>query len=181
MAKYSAVASLMACVALSIAYPMMTSAELPGDKPVEAGEPESAVTDLVEKFLRSASPSELRKLKNEATMVKAAADLTKHFQRSAINKRVVMEVKVAVAEPTPEARNAFRIGPGTLPVKWKDETMDLLSWFYFPNGEAPELKGVTVGSDVVVAGVVRRCEIVIADGRPRFDFDLWKATIRRRK
>jgi hypothetical protein len=117
----------------------------------------------------------VRKLKDEATMAKGAAELTRYFARSAINKWVVVHTKAEAVDPDNNGRNAARIRAESVPVTWDGGTMARLSWLYFPASNAPAADSVKVGSEIAVYGQVRRCEIVVEQGALRFDFDLWKA------
>ena len=170
MTKYSAVVYLIAFLSTFVADPLVSRAQL--------GEKESEFPDPVEKFLKSAPTSSVRKLKDPATAAKGAAELNKYFARSAMNKWVTVHTKAEAVNPTPNGRNAARIRAESIPLKRDDVTIDRLSWLYFPEENAPMADEVKVGSEITVYGQVRRCEVVVTQGVPRFDFDLWKAKIK---
>jgi len=183
MTKRFLVVCLISLLALFVAGPPVTSAEAPrpADEPNAPSEHrEREYPDPVERFLRSAPASELRKLKDPATMAKAAAALTKYFGKAAINKWVVVHTKAEEVQATPDGRNAARIRAESVPVTWNDGSMPRLSWLYFPEASAPRAEDVKVGTEIAVYGQVRRCEIVVEGGALRFDFDLWKAKVESR-
>jgi hypothetical protein len=183
MKKHSAVVFLMPFLALFVAGPLVTSAEAPrpGDDPnAPFGQKEREYPDPVERFMRSAPAGELRKLKDPATMVKAAAELTRYFGKTAINKWVVVHTKAEEVQPDNNGKNAARIRAEGVPVTWDGGSIPRLSWLYFPAQNAPRADDVKVGSEIAVYGQVRRCEIVVEDGALRFDFDLWKAKMESR-
>jgi hypothetical protein len=179
MTKHSAVVYLISFFALCVADPWVTSAQAPGGAPAEPGAEfgrrEREYPDPVERFLKSAPASMIRKLRNPATEAQGAAELTKYFGKSAINKWVVVHTKAEFVEPDNNGKNAARIRAESLPVTWDGGSMPRLSWLYFPASNAPAADGVKVGSEIAVYGQVRRCEIVVEQGALRFDFDLWKA------
>jgi hypothetical protein len=183
MNKHSAVVCLISSLSLVVAGPMVTSAEAPrpADEPNAPLEhKEREYPDPVEKFMKSAPPSEVRKLKDPATMAKAAAELTRYFGKTAINKWVVVHTKAEEVQPDNNGKNAARIRAESIPVTWNEVSIPRLSWLYFPEANAPRADEVKVGSEIAVYGQVRRCEIVVVDGSLRFDFDLWKAKMESR-
>jgi hypothetical protein len=173
MTKHSAVVCVIPFLLLFVAGPLRSADE----PPALFEKRERDYPDPVETFMKSAPQSEVRKLKDPATMAKAAAELTRYFGKTAINKWVVVHTKVEEVQPTPDVRNAARIRAESVPVTWSGGSMPRLSWLYFQEANAPGADDVKVGSEIAVSGQVRRCEIVVKDGALRFDFDLWKAKV----
>jgi hypothetical protein len=183
MNQHAGVVFLIPFLTLLVASPLVTRAEAPrpaDDPNAPLGQREREYPDPVERFMKSAPAGELRKLKDPATMARAAAELTRYFRKTAINKWVVVHTKAEEVQPTPDGRNAARIRAESIPVTWNDGSMPRLSWLYFPEASAPRAEDVKVGTEIAVYGQVRRCEIVVEDGALRFDFDLWKAKVESR-
>lgn len=137
----------------------------------------SAPIESVEEVIDSVASSTLRKLSNERTRDEALAEINTFFGRTIINKPAEITARVDFAGVSTEGRNDFRIRASADPVKWRGGEMERLTWFYFPESSAPAEAQVPVGTEIVVSGVVRRCEIVIVDGKLRINFDLVEAVV----
>lgn len=169
MPKLSVVVYVLASLALFVADPRVTRAQ--------AEEREKDFPDPVERFLKSAPASAIRKLKEPATAAAGATELNRYFSKSAINKWVTVHTKAETVDPTPNGRNAARIRAESIPLERDGVTMARLSWLYFPEANAPRADDVKPESEIRVYGQVRRCEVVVTDSGVRFDFDLWKAKV----
>jgi len=167
-------------VAFLIAAPVVMRAETPGTPPPEPGQHSERryFYDPAEQYLKSAPSSAVQKLKDGATAAAGTAEINKYFGRAAINKWVKFHTIIEAVEPTPDGRNAARLRASNKPLERDGVTLARLSWLYFPLQNAPRAEEVKAGTEIVVYGQVRRCEVAInPDGSLRFDFDLWKSKV----
>lgn len=142
-----------------------------------AGSAAGAPLESIEEVFDSAPSAALRKLSNERTRDEALAEINRFFGRQIINQPAELTATVDFAEATPDGRNAFRIRASEDAVKWSGGEIDRLTWFYFPESNIPAEAQVRVGAEILVSGVVRRCEIVLVDGKLRINFDLVEAKV----
>jgi len=136
-----------------------------------------APVESIEEIFDSAPSATLRKLSNEKTRDESLAEINKFFGRTVINQPAELTATVDFAGPSTEGQNDFRIRASEDTVKWRGGEMARLTWFYFPASSAPAGNQVPVGKEIVVSGIIRRCEIVLVDGKLRINFDLFEAKV----
>ena len=99
-------------------------------------------------------------------------ELNRYFAASAINKSIVLRTTVEAGQARPDVRNGFRIRAASHPLALDGVTLKRLSWLYFQQSHSAEANGVKVGSDIIVTGWIRRCEVVMTPDGLRLNFDL---------
>jgi hypothetical protein len=128
--------------------------------------------DLVERVLNSAPPDMLRKLAAPETLAEGQKEITQYFGQTVINQPAKLRVKVEYAGAYSQGPNKFRIRALSAPVKWPGGEMGRLVWLYFNADKIPPADKVKVGSEVVISGIVRRCEVTNRTGFLKINFDL---------
>ena len=161
MNKYFVVAGLSLCW---LSLPINTKAQ---------ESPTNESRDPAEMFLRSAPEEAVQKLKNVATAAEGMEELNRYFGQNAIGKTVTIRTRAEAVEWTPEGRNSARVRAASLPLTAQGQRLQRLSWLYFSKEDTAPLTGTRSGSEIVVTGVVRRCEVVLIKGGMRCNFDLW--------
>jgi len=110
--------------------------------------------------LKSVPPDSLKKLQNPATVEAGIIEINQYLASNAKGKPAQFRVKIATAEPVAEKRNKFRVRMVDAPVS--NESGDDVNgrlWAYFPEGSVPPEGKAAVGSEIVVSGVIGRCDI----------------------
>jgi hypothetical protein len=136
--------------------------------------------DLVQEVLNSVPPSMLRKLANPETFVEAQKEIDGYFQHNVIGKPAKLRIKIESAGPYSQGPNKYRIRAATDPVKWIGGEMSRLVWFYFTADKIPPAGRTKVGSEVVVSGIIRRCEVTDRTGFLKINFDMNDCTLESR-
>jgi hypothetical protein len=133
--------------------------------------------DLVEQVLNAAPQSILRKLTDPATFAEGVKEINRYFSKNVLNKPAKLRIKIEAAGPYSQGPNKYHIRATSAPVKWMGGEMGRLVWFYFNADNIPPAGRAKVGSEVVVSGIVRRCEVTDRTGFLKINFDLTNCTL----
>ncbi len=133
--------------------------------------------DLVQQLLDAVSPDALRMLMDPATFADGQKAINHYFGHQFVGKPATLRVKVEAAGPYSQGPNKYHIRAESASLKWLGGEMGRLNWFYFNEDKIPAAGRVKVGSEVVVSGIIRRCEVVNPKGFLKINFDLTDCTL----
>lgn len=110
--------------------------------------------------LKSAPADSLKKLQNPSTVEAGITEINQYLANNAKGKPAQFHVKIAAAEPVAEKRNKFRVRMADAPIS-NESGGDINGrlWAYFPEESVPPEGKATVGGEIVVSGVIGRCDI----------------------
>jgi hypothetical protein len=133
--------------------------------------------DLVEQLLNSAPPKALRLLKDPAKVAEGEKEANQFFGHNFIGKPAMLRIKIEAAGPYSQGPNKYHIRATSAPVKWAGGEMGRLNWFYFNEDKVADASKAKEGEEVVITGIIRRCEVVQGDGGLKINFDLGDCAI----
>jgi hypothetical protein len=128
--------------------------------------------DPAELLLKSAPAGVLQRLRIDPSSEDARVELNRYFGQYAVNKSIVLHTTIEEAQAHPDPRNVFRIRAASTPLGWDGGTMQRLSYLYFQPADGPKAASMKVGSEIIVLGWVRKCEVVRTEEGLRLNFDL---------
>ncbi|EDY17745.1 Carbohydrate-binding CenC domain protein [Chthoniobacter flavus Ellin428] len=110
--------------------------------------------------LKSVPPDSLKKLQDASTVEAGITEINQYLAQNAKGKPAQFRVKIAVAEPVAEKRNKFRVRMVDASVaNGTGDDINGRLWAYFPESSVPPDGKATVGSEIVISGVIGRCDI----------------------
>lgn len=137
----------------------------------------AASFDSADDIFNSAPTAMLHQLESKKNSAKGQMELNQYFASKVINQHAKFHAKVDFAEATPQGKNKFRIRAVSEPISWKGGTLNRLVWFYFPAATVPKEGQVAVGSEIVVSGIIGRCEIVTTGGALQMNVDFGESKL----
>jgi hypothetical protein len=137
-------------------------------KPLTAG----AGGDLVQQLLDTVPPDVLRMLTDPATFEEGQKEINQYFGHNFVGKPAILQAKIEAAGPYAQGPNKYHIRATSAPLKWVGGEMGRLNWFYFTVDQVPAAARAKVGSEVVVSGIIVRCEVANPKGFLKINFDL---------
>lgn len=148
----------------------------PGLPPAHAAIPKfpgaGGGVDLVEQIVNAAPAAMLHKLTVPETLEEGRKELNQYFGKHVVNQPAKLRIKIEYAGAYSQGPNKYRIRAASAPLDWMGGQMGRLNYFYFYAAQIPNPAKVKVGSDAVLSGIIRRCEVVDRAGFLKINFDL---------
>ena len=135
--------------------PATTPAPSQSPPPVPAGTYQSLVD-----ILKKVPSGSFRKLEDASTLEAGITEINSYLAANAIGKPAQFRLRIAVAKPLTETKNKFRVRMVDHPVlTWSGGQIIGRLWAYFPADAVPADGKAAVGNEILVSGVIGRCDI----------------------
>ena len=118
----------------------------------------------LEQILNSVPVEALRKLQDSATADAGAAEVNAYLAQNVKSKPAVFRFNVLVSEPVPAGQNKYRVQASDRFVASNGGVIKGRVWAYFPEATAPADGQANVGSEIIVTGVLGRCDVTTKGG-----------------
>jgi hypothetical protein len=131
----------------------------------------------LEEIMKAIPGDMIRKLQTAETTDASIAEINDFLKQNVKNKPAQLRIHIAAGETPPNGANKYRIRAIDQPaMTWNGGGANGHVWVYFPESNVPPESKVALGTDIIVSGLLGRCDIT-NKGRIQLNVDLEKSKL----